>query len=127
MNRFRRVSAEVLRLSPVEAEVWIVVEAEHITPTTEVRGRLVGPRCANTSTVEVAYPLRPFPRPPAGVPGLSQRVVIPDPSLWEPQRPFLYHVIVELWEDGARQDEAAFDYGLRMRGGATSPDTSRSP
>ena len=115
-NRLRRVTAGLRRLSPAEAEIWVVIEAEEVTPATEVRGRLIGPRCPGVTTVEVAYPLRPLPRHPDGLPPLTRRVVIPDPSLWEPQRPFVYRAVVELWQDGARCDQAEFDYGLRMAG-----------
>ncbi|HKI36311.1 MAG TPA: hypothetical protein VKA46_30925 [Gemmataceae bacterium] len=113
-NRLRQVTAQVRRLSAAEAEVWLLVEVEGVTPATEVRGRLVGPHCPGVSTIEVAYPLRPFPRHPEGVPPLSRRVVIPEPSLWEPEQPYLYRAIVELWEDGQQCDRAEFDYGLRM-------------
>src|SRR4051794_2746277 len=125
-NKLRQVTAQVRRLSAAEAEVWLLVEAERVTPTSEVRGRVVGPRCPGVSTIEVAYPLRQFPRQPEGVPPLSRRVVIPEPSLWEPGLPFVYRALVELWEDGQPCDRAEFDYGLRMAGGeprATSPDT----
>jgi hypothetical protein len=114
MNELREVSVVVRRLSAAEAELWVRVEADEITPTTEVRGRMVGPRCACATTVEVAYPLQPFPRHPEGLPPLSRRVAIPDPSLWEPSQPFVYHIIVELWQDGACCDVAEVDYGLRM-------------
>jgi hypothetical protein len=124
-NRLVRMTTEVRRLSPAEAEVWILVEAEQTDATTEVRARFVGPRCPNVTTVEVAYPLRPIPNPPPGVPPLSRRVVIPDPSLWEPDRPFLYHAVIELWQDGACRDTAELDCGLRMRAEATSPDKGR--
>jgi hypothetical protein len=127
MNKLRSVTAEVRKLTPVEAEVWIIVEAERITPTTEVRGRLVGPRCPGTSTVEVAYPLRAFARRPDGLSSLSRRVVIPEPSLWTPERPSVYRAIVELWQDGARCDQAEFDYGLRMAESAKSRDLGCSP
>ncbi len=113
-NKLRRVAARVHRLSAVEAEVWMVVEAERVGPTTEVRGRLVGPHCLGVSTIEVSYPLRPFPRHPDGVPPLSRRVVIPDPGLWEPDRPYVYRAVVELWEDGRACDRAEFEYGLKM-------------
>ncbi len=113
-NKLRQVTPQLHRLSAVEAEVWLVVEAERVTPTTEVRGRLVGPRCPGVSTIEVAYPLRSFPRHPEGVAPLSRRVVIPDPSLWDPERPYVYRAVVELWEDGQACDRAEFDYGLRM-------------
>src|SRR5262245_39031234 len=115
-NRLRQVNARVHSLSPIEAEVWIIIDAEQVTPTTEVRGRVVGPRCANRTTVEVPYPLRPLARPLEGLPPLTRRVHIPDPSLWEPERPFVYRVIVELWQDGQRCDQAEFDCGLRMGG-----------
>src|SRR5947208_2119229 len=115
MNRLREVRAEVRRLTPAEAEVWILVEAEERTPTTEVRGRLVGPRCSGVTTIEVAYPLQPFPRQPEGAPPLSRRVIIPDPVLWDAERPFVYHAVVELWQDGVWCDATEFEYGLRMR------------
>ncbi len=115
-NRLRQVTAQLHRLSAAEAEVWLLIEAEQVTSTTEVRGRLVGPRCLGVSTIEVAYPLRPFPQPPQDLPALSRRVVIPEPSLWETQHPFVYRAIVELWQDGRSCDRAEFDYGLRMAG-----------
>jgi hypothetical protein len=114
MNKLREVSVQVRRLSAAEAELWIRIDAEKVTPTTEVRGRMVGPRCPGTTTVEVAYPLQSFPRQPEGLPLLSRRVAIPDPSLWESNQPFAYHIVVELWQDGTRCDVAEVDYGLRM-------------
>jgi hypothetical protein len=117
INRLRGVTARLHRLSAAEAEVWLLIEAEQVTPATEARGRLVGPRCSGISTIEVAYPLRPFPRPPEDVPPLSRRVVIPEPSLWEEQHPYVYRAVVELWEGGQRCDMSEFDYGLRMAGG----------
>jgi hypothetical protein len=125
MNKLKRVAAEVRRLSSAEAELWIRIEAEQITPTTEVRGRIIGPRCPEVTTIEVAYPLRPFPRLPEGVPPLSRRVIIPEPSLWEAERPFVYRAIIELFQDGGRCDQTEFDVGMRMHQKATSPDTKR--
>jgi hypothetical protein len=113
-NKLRQVTARLHRLSTAEAEVWLLVEAEREAPTTEVRGRLVGPRCPGISTIEVSYPVRPFPNAPDGVHPLSRRVVIPDPALWEQGRPYVYRAVVELWEDGRQCDRAEFDYGLRM-------------
>jgi hypothetical protein len=114
MNKLRQVTAELRRLSAVEAEVWIRIEAEEVTPTTEVRGRMIGPRCPGITTIEVAYPLQPFTRLPESLPSLSRRVAIPDPSLWEPEQPFVYHAVIELWQNGTRCDVAEFDYGLAM-------------
>lgn len=98
---------------PAEAEVWVSLVPERLTPTTEVRGRLMGPRCPYSSTVEVAYPIRPFPRPLAGWPGIVRRVVIPEASLWEPNCPFLYEGPVELWEAGELCERVTVRHGLR--------------
>jgi hypothetical protein len=104
-------------LDPVEAELWVHVAPQRLTPITEVRGRLMGPRCRYSSTVEIAYPLRPFSRPPqlpAGLsPSLTMRVVIPEPSLWDPESPFLYEGPVELWQDGRPCDRIEVRHGLR--------------
>ncbi len=113
-NKLRKVSAEVRKLSVAEAEVLILVEAEAVTPTTEVRGRMVGPRCPGMTTIEVPYPLREFAHPPEAVPSLSRRVVIPDPTFWDEKRPYVYRVYVELWQDGQRVDRQEFDCGLRL-------------
>src|SRR5262245_1291929 len=100
MNQIRSLSLHTRSLCPTEAEVWILPDVAQITRTTELRGRLIGPTCVYASTIEVAYPLQPFPKPPEGVSPLARRVVIPEPSLWAPPHPFLYRAIVELWQDG---------------------------
>ena len=115
-NRIRRVELRDKTLVPAEAEVWVTVHLDHLTPTTEVRGRLMGPTCRYASTVEVAYALRPLSKsqkPPASEgPALTLRVVIPEPSLWDPISPFLYHGPVELWEDGQRVEQITIRHGL---------------
>ncbi|MCS6852084.1 MAG: hypothetical protein NZ700_13055, partial [Gemmataceae bacterium] len=80
----------------------------------ELRGRLVGPRCRFSSTVEVAYPLRPA-RPAETVPGaVAARVVIPEPCLWDPDSPFVYMGPVELWSAGQRLAEVSVVHPLRV-------------
>src|SRR5439155_23720798 len=106
-NRIQQVQVRDRSLDPAQAELWISVEAERITPTTELRGRLTGPRCLYAATVEVAYPLRPYLR------RLTARVVVPEPCLWEPQCPFIYEGSLELWEDGGRCDRVEVQRGLR--------------
>jgi hypothetical protein len=101
-NRILDVELHTRRANAAEAEIWVRVVPEHLTPATELRGRLVGPKCPGVTTVEVAYPLRPFPHPPADWPGLAARVVIPEPNRWEPACPFVYDGVVELWQDGQR-------------------------
>jgi hypothetical protein len=111
-DRITGVEIRSRSLTPAEAEVWVTVHAGAATPATEVRGRLMGPSCPYSSTVEVAYPLRPLAHPPADFPPLTMRVVIPEPSLWEPESPFLYRGPVELWQDGRRVDRATVRHGL---------------
>ena len=112
-NRILQVQVREHSSDPAQAELWISVSAEHVTPTTELRGRLAGPRCLYAATVEVSYPLRPFSRRPEGLEGLAARIVIPEPSLWEPECPFVYQGTVELWQDGARCDQMRIQRGLR--------------
>jgi len=114
-NRIHRIQVQNRSLNPVSAEVWITVLPEHHTPTTEVRGRLMGPRCPYSSTIEVAYPLRPLPtnQKQPDLSGLTVRAIIPEGSLWEPQCPFLYQGPVELWQDGQRCDQVILSHGLR--------------
>ena len=99
MNRFRQLSIRDRSLSPADAELWVLAEPEQLTPATEIRGRLVGPTCPYSSTIEVAYPLRPFPKLPESLAPLTRRVVIPEPSMWDPVAPFLYQGAIELWQD----------------------------
>jgi hypothetical protein len=100
-------------VSPVQAEVWLEVIPAERTSTTEVHGRLVGPRCPYASTVEVAYPLRPLPRQGEASAGILMRVIIPEASLWDPESPFLYEGPVELWEKGQQVDQLQVRHGLR--------------
>jgi hypothetical protein len=98
-------------LSPAEADVRITLCFAEPVLDLELRGRLVGPRCPYASTVEVAYPLRPLPgdRPDT----LCARVVIPEPSLWEPACPFLYEGPVEVWQADYLVHRLRLRHGLR--------------
>ncbi|HEY8505412.1 MAG TPA: hypothetical protein VIL46_12585 [Gemmataceae bacterium] len=104
-NRIRSVRVAQRRLSPAEAELWVTVEPERVTPATEVRGRLDGPRCPGRQTVELSYPLRPVPHPAPSEPGtLTARILIPEPNRWTEDAPFSYEGSVELWEGGECAD-----------------------
>ncbi len=101
-------------LDPIQAELWVRVEVASCTESTDIRGRLTGPRCDGVDTVEVAYPLRPLAGPQEGRGNiLIRRVVIPEPNFWTAETPFLYEAVVELWEDDRRVDERCFSYRLR--------------
>jgi hypothetical protein len=95
---------EQKRLSSAEAELWVVVHVERINPSTQLRGSLVGPRCASAETVQIAYPLKPIS--PAGHDEniLIGRVLIPEPNFWTNATPFVYEGNVELWHEGQRTD-----------------------
>ena len=110
-NRIRNIHVKDHSLVPAEAELRLTVELEQITPTTEVRGRLMGPRCRYSSTVEVAYPLRPVAD--TGPLRRGFRVIIPEACMWDPVSPFLYEGPVELCEEGRRVDQVHVSHGLR--------------
>src|SRR4051794_4336841 len=113
-NRILGVSLEDRSLDPISAEVWLTVRPEQLTPTTEVRGRLMGPSCPYATTVEIAYPLSPLRQPEQQEPGTIRcRAAIPEASLWDVQSPFLYAGPVELWQDGERADRVTVRHGLR--------------
>src|ERR1051325_1000379 len=108
-NRIRDVVVVNHRLDPVETELHVHVLAETLTRTTEVRGRLTGAHCAGSSTIEIAYPLRELERSDHVV----LRVVIPEPSWWEPETPFLYTGPLELWQDGQLCQRVQISHGIR--------------
>ncbi len=113
-NRILDVEVHDHSLDPAAAELRVVVRIASPVPAVELRGRLMGPSCAFSSTVEIAYPLRPV-----AVPGTARAeehaagVLIPEPSLWDPQSPFLYGGPIELWVDGRRCDSVRVRHGLR--------------
>jgi hypothetical protein len=92
-------------LDQTRADIRIVFD--NLPPDIEVRGRLMGPRCPSISTVEVAYRLIPMD----GVPGTYQ-VLIPEPNLWSPERPFRYEGPVEFWQGGELVGVLTISLGL---------------
>jgi hypothetical protein len=96
------IHMRLLRLTPVEAEI----ELSSTIGQAEIRGRLMGPTCEVTTTIEVAYRIR------------DSRVIIPEPAWWDPESPFLYGGPVELWQDGKRLEMARVQVGLRYTAGA---------
>lgn len=111
-NRIVRLRLADRRLSPVEAEILVFADAENLSSDTELRGRLTGPSCPYATTIEVAYPLRKLPQPLPGMP-LARRIVIPEPSFWDPTSPFLYRGVVELWEGEDLHERLSVRHGLR--------------
>jgi len=101
-------------LNPAEAEVWITAVPTDCLGGMELRGRLMGPRCPYSTTIEVAYPLQPLPLQSEKPRHLTARVIIPEPSLWDPESPFLYQGPVEVWKDHKRFFEMQMSHGLRQ-------------
>ena len=116
-NRICKTEIEVRRLSAAHAEIWITVEPEALTPGTELRGKLTGPRCPGVTTVEIAYPLGPLPRRHGEQANtLTVRALIPEPNLWTKTTPFTYNARLELWDNGACADVANLSVGLKQTG-----------
>ncbi len=113
-NRIKHLRVRDRTVPPSDAELTVEVVPEHASPTAELRGRVTGPVCAYADTIEVAYPLRGVASAQADT--LTARAVIPEASLWDPARPFLYRVFVELCQDGRRCDQRRFEHGFRTLG-----------
>jgi hypothetical protein len=111
-NRILSIELRDRSVVPAEAEVIVTVVPETIDEGTEVRGRLMGPRCQFASTVEVAYHLRRVLLPGARL-AIFLRAIIPEASLWEPESPHLYVGPVELWQDGVCCEVVSVRHGLR--------------
>jgi hypothetical protein len=103
-NQILNAEVWMHRSDPAEAEVWLVVSVAQAGPGVEIRGRMVGPKHPAKTTIEVAYPLRPFPKPPADVAGIVYRVVIPEPNFWQASAPYVYDATLELWQNAMRCD-----------------------
>lgn len=97
------------RADPAGAELRVVVRPEAMTPTIEIKGRLMGPRSQYATTVEIAYPYRELAR----TDHLVLRVLIPEPSFWEPKTPLLYEGPLELWDAGACCERITLMHGIR--------------
>jgi hypothetical protein len=116
-NRIKNISI-LAGVGPDLAELVISLYPERLTSVTQVRGRFVGPRCPYATTVEIAYPLREQSREyqttASGSPHLYLRVIIPEPNIWEPETPFVYQAILELWEGKEKADTLQITYGLKV-------------
>lgn len=99
--------AHLHALDPARADLRI--KFEDLPADVEVRGRLMGPRCPEVSTIEVAYSLR------ALEPGTYQ-VLIPEPNLWSPECPFRYEGPVEFWHAGEIVGKMTMSFGISVGG-----------
>jgi hypothetical protein len=111
-NRLNGVQKYKLDVSPTEANIWFRADVQRVTSGTEVRGRILGPRNLFTRTVEFASPLRSVKHRQGQDVMLIARTCFPKPGFWDPLTPFLYRVVIELWQDEQRCGMAAFDLGF---------------
>jgi hypothetical protein len=117
------IRKHIVRLTPAEAELRFLVTLAGPAAGLQVRGRLMGPRCPYASTVEVAYPLRELEREQnhAGSTSILLRSVIPEPSMWDPESPFLYSGPLGIWRgnellEQQMQQIGFIGWGLGTRG-----------
>ncbi len=92
------------RVTPVEAEIWFTPNEPGV-----LTGRLHGPKCRYATTVEIGFALHPV----RGQEG-TFRTVIPEPSLWDPESPFLYEGTLVLTNAKGNITRHFVRQGLRM-------------
>jgi hypothetical protein len=99
------------RLNPAEAELsfTLAVTAPE-GATVELRGKVSGPTSPYAETIDVSYPLRPLPREGDLV---RARVILPEPSLWTPAAPLLYHARVAVAVGDDVREERTVGVGLK--------------
>lgn len=115
LNRLRGVQTKSLsHISGEQADIWFQVDAQRVVSGTEVRGRIVGPRCLFAETAESVIPLRSVVHRAGDQVELIARTAFQAPALWDPRNPLLYRVVVELWQDGQRCAVSGFDLGFCM-------------
>jgi hypothetical protein len=105
-------TVHVQRLDPALADLRI--EFANLPADVEVGGRLMGPRCAGVSTIEVAYPLRRL------APGAYQ-VLIPEPSFWTVDRPYVYEGPASFYREGVKVGTLHLSISLKKGGGFELP------
>lgn len=113
-DHVKSVEIRLVRLSPAEAELLVLFTFQEPLEMVELRGRLTGPACPYSTTVEIAYPFRPHPRQkeyPLDI--VAGRIIIPEPSFWDPVAPFLYEGQLELWQGDAPIVQMQMSYGFR--------------
>src|SRR5262245_11715814 len=113
-NRLNSIEGYKYTVSSAQADIWFKVVVQRVTPGTEVRGQIVGPRCLFSQAHGVVWPLRSVRHREGEQAALIARTAFPNPGFWAPDKPLLYRVVVELWQDEQRCEVSGFDVGFRM-------------
>ncbi len=109
MLAMREVQVVNHRLDPTETILHVLVEYGTDVPNEcQVRGRLNGPRCPFSTTIEIAYPLRERSRGDV----ITMSTVIPEPSWWDSESPFLYAGFVEIVRENVAVIRANFQHAI---------------
>jgi len=108
-----KITSEAVRVTPAVAEILFHVELSGPASEWEVRGRAVGPQCANISTVEIAYP---FTVAEVRDNVVSLKCVIPEPNLWTRETPFGYATSFEVRVNGELTDSRGGSIALGPKG-----------
>jgi hypothetical protein len=104
------LALEMQRADSAAAQFLVRVTVSDADVGCSVTGRVVGPRAAGISTVEIAYPLSLVEAKDAL---FIFRGVIPEPNLWTAAAPFTYEATVELWCSGTKSDTRTATLALR--------------
>lgn len=108
-----KISIDIVRLSVEIAELRVQAEfMDNPGRTTELRGRLMGPRCPGVTTIEIAYPVKGLSSDLSNV--RLAKVLIPEPNLWTAAKPFTYWGYVEIWQEGQLVSSNPVEVGLRQ-------------
>lgn len=100
-------------LTPTEAEIHLDIQLPTGEQAKSIQGRLLGPKCPFATTIEIAYPIKLMPR--SGISGstINARFIIPEPSLWDSQSPFLYEGWIEVESKSGEKWKIGISHGLR--------------
>lgn len=116
----RIVGQELIEVDvdPTQVHLYLRVEAEQWSPTTEVRAYLSGPINVLKPTEPGTFPFKALPNPEEDVDeGVNSfEVLLDNPALWSPESPYRYEGQVELWEGGVRVDAVPLHYAVYMLG-----------
>ena len=108
-----KLTIEIVQLSAAVADVQVHVDFANDVPADyRLTGRVTGPRCPGTETIEIAYALRQLPITSAR--RRSARMVIPEPNIWDSVTPFTYGGMVEVWQGDEKVTELPLEIGLRQ-------------
>lgn len=96
------------RFDPTETVLHVNVAIHNPAPNVQFRGRFNGPSCPFSTTIEIAYPLRERARDEV----ITLSAVIPEPSWWDPESPFVYIGFVDLMREGVVAERVNFQHAI---------------